>query len=302
MKKRYLLLAMSLTASVGFASFGNTYALQDKKEALTPPPFFDYSYKLQGPDGADPIWHFKNESTGLYSTIYYTRSSASLIGYNYDTGYLNLAGFTDIEWRLQFFQSSASMFLVGDTYFQPWYNSISTNTTTGQSLRKFLFQFSNLSKYDYDIYLDFSSSNSSFVFISYYSGSTTPVFPFTYIYNFATSSSNIQHNSLRLPAFTSIGIFYDTSSGVSFDALYFRKLPLSQGMGGYGLENYNQGVADTELNSVDWFNVIFIEGFGGVLSFIGNYEVLPNLKVFYIIGFTMVLAIVGFVAGQRKKE
>jgi hypothetical protein len=265
------------------------------KQALTPPTTFDYSYKLQTPTGyPDPIWHFKNESTGSYSTIYYTRSSASLIGHNYDTGYLNLVGFTDIEWRLQFFQSNASMFLVGDTYYQPWYNSISTNTTSGQSARKFLFQFGNLSEYNYDIYLDFSSSNSSYVFTTYYSALSTPSLPYTLIYNISTTGGNIANNRIRIPAFTSLGIFYDNPSGPSFDAIYFRKLPLSQGMGGYGQSNYNEGytAAYDEFGNFDWLSSLFTT-MGDLLAI----EILPGITIGLILLIPIVFGVLRFIMG-----
>lgn len=265
------------------------------KQALTPPTAFDYSYKLQTPSGyPDPIWHFKNESTGLYSTIYYTRSTASVIGYNYDTGYLNIPGFTDIEWRLQFLQSSASMFLVSGTYYQPWYNSISTNATSGQSLRKFLFQFGNLSEYDYDIYLDFSTSNSSFVFTTYYSALPTPTLPYTLIYNISTAGSNILNNRIRIPAFTSIGIFYDNPTGPIFDALYFRKLPLSLGMAGYGNENYNEGytTAYDEFGNFDWLSSLFTT-MGDLLAI----EILPGITIGLILLIPIVFGVLRFIMG-----
>lgn len=265
------------------------------KQALTPPTSFDYSYKLQGPAGADPIWYFKNESTGLYSSIYWTRTQNQTSGYDYDTGYLNLAGFEDIEWRLRTYYTDSAMFLVGGTYYQPWYNYIGT-TYNGTSI-KYRFEFSNLSKYNYVLYLDFSSTNSGFYNILYYSNAQ--VAPYTYTQIFGTTSSQITNSAILIPAFSVVNMFHSSSpSLVKLDAIYFDKLPLSQGMGGYGQSNYNEGynegytTAYDEFGNFDWLSSLFTT-MGDLLAI----EILPGITIGLILLIPIVFGVLRFIMG-----
>lgn len=261
------------------------------KQALTPPTNFDYSYKLQGPTGADPIWHFKNESTGLYNSIYWTRTNASQIGYNYDTGYLNLASFTDFEWRLQIYQSSASFFVVGDTYYQPWYNYISTNLTTNFPT-KFNFEFTNLSEYDYFVFIDPSSSGSTFLGALYYQYNNHS--PYTFQQIFGTSSAQIMNNAIKVGAFSIVNLIVQVNTPVALDAIYFDKLPLSQGMGGYGQENYNEGykAAYDEFGNFDWLSSLFTT-MGDLLAI----EILPGITIGLILLIPIVFGVLRFIMG-----
>lgn len=260
------------------------------KQALTPPTTFDYSYKLQGPPGADAIWHFKNESTGLYSSIYWTRTSNDINGFDYDTGYLNLAGFTDIEWRLRTYYTDSAMFLVGGSYYEPWYNYIGT-TYNGASI-KYRFEFSNLSKYNYLLYLDFSSTNSNFYNILYYSAQQGV--PYTTTNIFGSSSAQITNNAILIPAFSVVNMYHSSSTLVKLDALYFDKLPITQGMGGYGQENYNEGYmhAYDEFGNFDWLSSLFTT-MGDLLAI----EILPGITIGLILLIPIVFGVLRFIMG-----
>lgn len=266
-----------------------TMLLIDKKEALTPPASFDYSYTLQTPPGVtDPIWYFKDQNNNNYSTIYWTRTNGSISGYNYDTGYLNLANFVDFEWRLQVFNSSGAFFNVGGSFYQPWYNYLNASETASSAV-KIRYEFMNFSKYNYFIYFDMSSTNATFNLVGYYG--LEPTQPYTYINIF--NSSFVRNYTLLVPAFTSVNVQTSNTISIKTDAIYFSKQPLSQGMGGYGNENYNSGYGEgfnDGFESID--NLEWLENVATAVKDIFSVEIFPGFTVGFIVLFPLVVAIV----------
>ena len=77
------------------------------------------------------------------------------------------------------------------------------------------------------------------------------------------------------------------------DAIYFDKLPLSQGMAGYGNENYNSGYStgfDDGFRSVD--NLEWLENVATAVKDIFSVEIFPGFTVGFIVLFPLVIAIV----------
>lgn len=293
MKKHNLILVafFSLTMATGCYN-GHildkpiTMLANDKKTLVTPPTSFDYSYKLQGPSGSDPIWHCYNVSTSGYALISYTRSVNASYGYNYDSGYLNLAGFEDLEWRLRFYGSDTAWFSYGERYL-PWYNYIGTSTQL--TFSKYTFEFFNMSQYNYLLYLDFTSSSTNFLNVQYYTALSSPPFHFQTI--LVSDAINLNNNVVMIPAFSTVNMF--SASGqttqVKLDAMYFDKLPITQGMSGYANENYNSGY-DDGFRSVD--NLQWLENVATAVKDIFSVEIFPGFTVGFIVLFPLVVAIV----------
>lgn len=256
------------------------------KTLLTPPANYNYSYGLQS-GTQDPIWYFKNHSNNQISSITYTRELVDGF-YSYDSGYFH--GLPTMDIRFRFYGTQSAWFEYGGGRYEPWYNYIGTYTGVSSSSVKYQFNFDNFGQYNYRVYFDVSSSSGAYS--NYYS----------YGFNLSDNAgvNFLYPNILRsviVPAFSGM-TFFTFSDVAKIDAIYFEQLPITQGMDGYGSENYNEGynegytTAYDEFGNFDWLSSLFTT-MGDLLAI----EILPGITIGLILLIPIVFGVLRFIMG-----
>lgn len=259
-----------------------TMLAPDKKEALTPPTTYDYSYKLQTPPGeTNPIWYFYNNNTGLYSLPYWERLGTSS-PYNY-----RLLGYqigADLDITINAYSPNNPWYLIGGNYYAPLYNNLG-GYSTGSTVIKQLINVFNISNTNYRLWFDTNAIAAAHSNYCTYGGSITDN-------NFVYFTYPTSYAVMIMPAFSTITL-WTYSSGAIINAIYFQKMPVTQDMAGYGNYNYNSGYSDgfnDGFESID--NLEWLENVATAVKDIFSVEIFPGFTVGFIVLFPLVVAIV----------
>lgn len=204
--------------------------------------------------------------------------------YSYDSGYFQ--GLPTMDIRFRFYGSQSAWFEYGGGRYEPWYNYIGNYTGVPSAVVKQQFNFDNFGQYNYRVYFDASSS--SLPFSNYYAYGINPNDNSAVNFLYPTTI-----RSIIVPAFSSM-VFYSYSGDAKIDAIYFEQLQTTQGMAGYGNENYNEGytTAYDEFGNFDWLSSLFTT-LGDLLAI----EILPGITIGLILLIPIVFGVLRFIMG-----
>jgi len=298
MKKHNLILVAFFSLSMATGCYNGhildkpiTMLANDKKEALTPPPSFEYSIKLHSglsPIEWGPVWtYFENSGLiesgydrfllstyGMPSNVY--RSQVSMLVPIWST----IPSNNLIDLDIRFSNPTPLIAYESTTLKQIQYGVVSVS---GSPTPAFQITITNPTPHGVHMYMDISTGGANKVFSYYFNG------VYGYDISFYYGSVNSKY---YIPPFESSS-FRLASSNISIDAIYFDILPLSSGMNGFASENYGSGFGggfDEGWRSVD--NLQWLENVATAVKDIFSVEIFPGFTVGFIVLFPLVIAIV----------
>jgi hypothetical protein len=245
--------------------------LKDLNAALTAPASWTFKYTNQDFPG-----YKIRSTTAVISTPAYTRTTDGAY-YNYTNTSTITTGLTV---QHTFNRSNTSWYDNAGTWI-PSDTKIGSNSSVGSISNKVYINFDNQTNKDYYIYVDFSSTGTS-----YFVRSTTNG------YNEYNNASTLNHNSFArvyMPSYSQVAYIADTiSTLLYFDAWYLLDLGVSDAYDAGVDAGYILGQDDADL---------LVTGFQAMVGILVNFILMiANLEVFGI-SLTGILAIVILFAG-----
>jgi hypothetical protein len=260
-----------------FTLVGLTHSLtlKDLNASLSAPASYDINYQYDAL--YEETFVLGSTSIGTYSPLYTRTADGSHYNYstiidNTDSSILPLG----LEITMTFNRSNTNWFSITGGYI-PADTKIGSSNGVGTILNKTYLEFDNQTNKNYLLYLDYSSSTTTFISLQY---NSLPLGS----YNLYLYSTNDSIHSVYLPSYTNVKLFNSsTNTARYFDAWYLKDLGVSDSYdAGYDageLIGYDDGYADGLGNNPN----VLLNGFQAMVGILVNFMLMIlNLEVFNV--------------------